>query len=341
MAFRAREIVLPAVGRDLQVAESEVPEPEGDQVVIRQSVSGICFRDILTRDGFMPRVRTPGVIGHEISGTVVAAGPCAEYVKEGDRVASLIYRPCGRCEFCLTGRENLCPNKEVYGETLRGGYSDLAIVSEKSLVKVPGHIGEDEAAIAACVTGMVYHALKVVGNVQDGSRVLITGAGGGVGIHAVQVAKRLGATVIAETTSQSKVEAIHRAGADHVVVTTGRFDGEVKKLTDGGVDVALEAVGIATFESSLRSLRTGGTVVVVGNVQPEPVGLPLGLIILKGNRVEGSISSTRKDMMDVFELSRGGRIRAVVDRHIEPGEINRAYEDIRARKNTGRVLIKF
>ncbi len=120
---------------------------------------------------------------------------------------------------------------------------------------------------------MVYHALKVVGNVQDGSRVLITGAGGGgVGIHAVQVAKRLGATVIAETTSQSKVEAIHRAGADHVVVTTGRFDGgEVKKLTDGGVDVALEAVGgIATFESSLRSLRTGGTVVVVGNVQPEP-----------------------------------------------------------------------
>lgn len=162
----------------------------------------------------MPRVRTPGgVIGHEISGTVVAAGPCAEYVKEGgDRVASLIYRPCGRCEFCLTGRENLCPNKEVYGgETLRGGYSDLAIVSEKSLVKVPGHIGEDEAAIAACVTGMVYHALKVVGNVQDGSRVLITGAGGGgVGIHAVQVAKRLGATVIAETTSQSKVEAIHR-----------------------------------------------------------------------------------------------------------------------------------
>ena len=333
--------VLKAINTDLVIEKREIPVPGPHDVVVKQDMTGICYRDILTREGYFPRVKLPIVPGHEIAGHVYATGSGVKDFREGDYVASLIYEPCGKCEFCLTGRENLCPEKKTYGEANDGAYSQYVKVSERSLVKVPSSVPMESAVIAACVTGMIYHAIKVVGQIKEGERILITGAGGGVGSNAINVAKALGAEVIAETSSKWKEEKLRKMGADHVVEKSDHLSKDVKSITGDGVHMVLETVGLATFDQSLRSLRTGGKMIVIGNLRPEPVDLPLGLIILKGNSIHGSISSTRDDMKRVLDLTASGKLGHVSDTHTDLKGVNEAYGKLKEKKVIGRVIIDF
>lgn len=329
-----KELKKPMVAEDV-----EIPSISGKDVLVKQSLTGICYRDLLTQDGFFPRVRLPIIPGHEISGIIEAVGDQVTEFKPGDRVASLIYSPCGVCEFCASGRENLCPFKKTYGEASNGGYAGYVRVSENSLVRVPLGVGEAEASISACVTGMAYNAIKRVGKIEEGERILISGAGGGVGTHAVQIAKALGAYVIAKTSSSWKAEKLYSLGAD-MVLTSDNFDKELKEKLGDGVHLALESVGLPTFEKTLRSLRPGGRMVVVGNVDPTPVPFPLGLAILKGNSITGSISSTREDMKAALEMSAKGQIKAVVHRTIRLENVNDAFSEMKRRMSMGRIMIE-
>jgi len=333
--------VLRNINMDLVIEDRNIPVPGPDELIIKQDMTGICYRDILTREGYFPRVKLPIVPGHEIAGHVYEIGSEVKDFKKGDYVASLIYEPCGKCEFCLSGRENLCPQKKTYGEALDGAYSQYVKVSERSLVKVPQNVPTESAVMAACVTGMIYHAIKVVGQIKEGDRILITGAGGGVGTNAINVAKALGAEVIAETSSKWKEDQLRKIGADHVVEMSDHFAKDIKTLTGDGVHMVLETVGLATFDQSLRSLRTAGKMIVIGNLRPEPVNLPLGNIILKGNSIHGSISSTRDDMKKVLDLTAAGKLGHVSDTHVDIYGINSAYKMIKERKVLGRVLIDF
>ncbi|WP_393972096.1 alcohol dehydrogenase catalytic domain-containing protein [Oxyplasma meridianum] len=333
--------VLKKINTDLDIEDASIPVPGPHEVIIKQDMTGICYRDILTREGFFPRVKLPIVPGHEIAGHVNETGSEVKGFKKGDYVASLIYQPCGKCEFCLSGRENLCPYKKTYGETLDGAYSQYVKVSENSLVKVPQSVPAESAVIAACVTGMVYHAIKVVGEIKQGDKILITGAGGGVGTNAISVAKALGAEVIAETSSKWKEEDLRKIGADHVVEMSDHFAKDIKAITGDGVHMVLETVGLETFNQSLRSLRTAGKIIVIGNLRPEPVALPLGNIILKGNSIQGSISSTRDDVKKVLDLTAEGKIGHISNKHVNLKEINSAYRLIKDREVLGRVLVDF
>jgi 2-desacetyl-2-hydroxyethyl bacteriochlorophyllide A dehydrogenase len=330
--------IMEGINGKIKSTSLQDPDPADDEVVIRQNLTGICYRDLLTHEGFFPRAKFPIVPGHEVSGVIVKTGKSVRKFKVGDRVASLIYIPCGKCEYCRSGRENLCPNKQTLGETVQGSYADMVKVPERCLVKIPSAVPEELATITACVTGMVYHALSVSGQLLPGENVLVTGAGGGVGVHAVQVAKALGATVFAYTSSKWKAEKLQDIGVDHVLLSE-EFDREAKGYPGGGIDLALDTVGLPTFSRSLRSLKFGGRLVVIGNVQPVPVELPLGLIILKGNRIEGSISSTREDMKNVLKLSAKGSIKPVIAEKVDLDHIEDAYSMIKDKKNLGRVLI--
>lgn len=331
--------VLKEMKTPLVTEEAEIPEVRGNEVLIRQKLTGICYRDILTQDGFFPRVQTPIIPGHEISGTIEKVGEDVTEFAPGDRVSSLIYTPCGKCEFCTSGRENLCASKKTFGEAVNGGYAPYVLATDRSLVKVPENVGDAEASIAACVTGMVYNALARVGKLQEGERVLISGAGGGVGTHAIQIAKALGAYVIAKTSSSWKTETLYSLGAD-LVITSDHFDREIKEKIGDGVHLALESVGLPTFERSLRSLRTAGRMVVVGNIDPSPVPLPLGLVILKGNSITGSISSTREDMKAALEMTSQGKIKAIVHRKVHLEDVNSAFAEMRGKMSMGRVMIE-
>jgi len=331
---------LKEIGKDLVIENFTVGEPESDQVTIEQDITGICYRDILEKEGFFPRMKPPIIPGHEISGIIRKVGAGVKEFKPGERVSSLIYEPCGFCEQCVSGRENLCPRKKTYGENINGSYTKFVNVSQRSLVRVPEGVSKELASIAACVTGMVYHALDSVGEGGYGTRVVITGAGGGVGSHAIQVAKAIGAEVIAATSSKWKEETLYRLGADFVISSSEGFDREVKKIWPEGSQIVLENTGNATFTSSLRSLSFGGRVVVIGNLEPNPVSLPLGMIILKGNRVEGTISSTRNDLKKALDLSKKGLVKEVKHDERILENVNEAFADIKQRKNIGRIMLK-
>lgn len=333
--------LLEELKQPLHILEVMNPKPGPGEMVLKQNVTGICYRDILTQEGYFPRAELPIIPGHEISGTVIETGPGVTEFSVGDRVSSLIYRPCGVCGYCRSGRENLCPKKQIYGETLQGSYAEYVTVHQDSVVKVPDGVGDHEAAIAACVTGMILHGLVQEGGLKDGGTLLVSGSGGGVGTHAVQIGKLLGAKVIAETSSESKVKDILALGADEVVLYSEHFDKEVKKLVPGGVDVAFETTGIYTFEQSLRSLAFGGKMVVVGNLKPDPVRMPLGLLILKGNAVIGSISSTKEDLKNALELSKNSSYKAIKYDEKNISDVNSAFDSMKKKESRGRVFLNF
>ncbi|MHB1440311.1 MAG: alcohol dehydrogenase catalytic domain-containing protein [Cuniculiplasma sp.] len=333
--------VVNKTGQNLEIEERGIPEPLENEVVVKQDFTGICYRDILTRDGFFPRLKTPIVPGHEVSGIIEKTGSGVEDFKVGDRVASLIYLPCGHCINCVSGNENLCQYKKTLGENLDGAYSQYVRLNQRSLVKVPSGVDGELATISACVTGMVIHALKQVAGITEGSRVVITGAGGGVGTHAIQIARTYGAEVAAITSSPWKEKDLYKLGADHVVSSEGEFNKKIKEIWPEGANISLENTGDATFNEAFRSLGFGGKMVVVGNLKPASPPLQLGVLILKGNSVTGSISSTRRDVMDALEMSAKKKIKAVVSEEVSLNNVNDAFERIKAKKNTGRVFIKF
>lgn len=321
------------------VEERDIPDAKGDEIVIRQTYTGICFRDIMTLHGKFPRVNLPLVPGHEVSGRIVRAGDNVKELKEGDRVSGLIYLPCGKCRFCLGGRENLCRGKRTLGEAVDGSYAPYVRMNQHSVVRVPPAVDEASAVIAACVTGMIIQALRNRARLSEGETVLVTGAGGGVGAHAVQVAKALGARVIAATSSQWKEERLHDLGAESVV-SSGNLSKPVKELTGGeGVDVVIETVGGPTFRESLRALNFGGRIALIGNVEASSVDLPLGYMILKGLEIIGSVSSTKANVEEALELSRRGAVKPVIDRRVALEQLADAYSAMEKRSTFGRVLI--
>jgi acryloyl-coenzyme A reductase len=324
-----------------ELREVEVPrELRNDQVLIRLQMTGICYRDLLTVDGFFPNTKYPITLGHEITGTIEKVGNEVKGFKVGERVVSLIYEPCGECESCISGKENLCRKKKTFGEDVDGSYAEYIAVSERALVKVPPEVSAEGAAISACVTGMLLHAFRRA-SLSSGETVLITGAGGGVGIHAVQIAKAIGCRVIASTTSSWKSPRIRESGADEVIEGAPSPSTEVKKLTGGkGVDVVLESVGTPTLSESLRSLAWGGRMVVVGNVDPRPTDMSLGLIILRENSILGSVSSTRKEVEEALRMTAEGKIRPVIHTILNLEQAERGHEMMRKRESLGRVLLK-
>lgn len=310
------------------------------EVLLEVEMSGLCYRDLLTIDGYFPRTKLPIILGHEIAGKVLAVGEGVTSFKPGDRVASLTYIPCGKCRYCESGNENLCKRRLMFGEEINGSFAKMVKVHERSLVKIPDKVTPEGAAIAACVTGMVLRAFKHVARVKEGEFVLITGAGGGVGIHAIQVAKALGCKVIASTSSEEKFKHILDAGADEVLLSDDKMVENVKRLTgDEGVDVVLEAVGQPTFDKSLRCLAWGGRMVVVGNVTVSSVEVPLGLIILKANSIAGTIAATKKDLEEALRLTAEGKVRPIVT--VYPLEkIYDVMEKMRRKESVGRMLLK-
>lgn len=333
-----RASVLEKLNQNPAVKDEEIPVAGPGEVLIRQDVTGICYRDILTMEGFFPRVTLPIIPGHEIAGRIAAVGEGVSGFKVGDRVASLIYVPCGKCKNCRAGDTNLCQNKITYGETRNGSYAEYIVADARGLVKIPDGVSDEDAAISACVTGMVYHALVRVGKLKKGDNLLVTGAGGGVGIHAVQIGKALGARVFAETTSPWKDERIMQYGADEVI-SPDQID-EVVKKKNGGADIVLETVGIPTFDKSFKSLAAGGRIVVIGNVSPSAFPLPLGIMILKGLTISGSISSTKEDMENAMKMVAQGKIKAVEHEKVFLEDIGKAYSEMKSRQNLGKIFIK-
>ena len=326
---------------NLRVGEIPIPEPRPNEVLIRVHACGVCFHDVINRRGNLPRTRLPAVLGHEICGEVVALGSEVRRLAVGDRVASLQRVNCGSCHYCVDSRPTLCRNGAVFfGEEIPGGYAEYVTSPEHVLGRVPANVPSGEAAVVACTLGTAVHVLCNRARVQPGQTMLITGASGGVGVHAIQLARLLGTRVIAVTGSPAKVERLRALGAQEVICAPDlQFSRQVKRLTGEGADVVVEVVGSATMDQSLHALRNGGKLVVVGNVATGSASLNPGLVILKELEVIGSFATTIGELDYALDLVSNGRIRMVLADELPLSEASRAHELLESRAVTGRIVL--
>lgn len=333
-----RQFGAPDVLRCEDVAQ---PQPAADQMLVKVGCCGVCGHDLLNRAGAFPRTPLPCVMGHEIAGTVADVGPLVAGFRTGDRVALNQRMSCGTCEPCREGRDNLCRAVGVfYGEGLSGGYGEYVVASARNAVLLPDSIPLDVGATLSCAIGTGYHALGRA-RLRLGGTVVVTAASGGVGIHTVMLARLMGVRVIAVSTSPDKADRLRAAGADHVVVARdGGFHAEVRALTnDSGADAVIEIAGTVTFDSSMRSLKPGGRLVLVGNLQPGVVPWNPAPSILKELEVIGSAHATVADLKQVVELVRHGRIVPEIAARIPVADAAEAHRIIAARATVGRVVL--
>jgi acryloyl-coenzyme A reductase len=315
-------------------------------VVIKVEACGVCFHDVLTRNGTLKAgVKMPCVLGHEISGTVVEVGSQVSRFKKGERVATAQrYHICGACRFCRSGRETLCAERKFLGDWgMVGGYAQYVAVEDDNVAAVPEGADLAGASIAACAIGTALNGVRDVGQVRMSESVLVTGAGGGVGLHAVQLARLAGAFVIAQTTSPAKADLIRELGAHHVVVhRRGEdFSPEVKRLTAGaGVDVLIDNVGTVLFEPMRRSLGTAGRWVMIGQLTGEFVPFNPAQLFLKNQSMLAVTSVTRNQLADVLALMGRGQVKAVVTQSLPLDEAAQAHTLVESGRATGRVLIR-
>lgn len=331
----------------LRIERTRQPAAGPRDVVIRVEACGICTLDIVTRQGTYRRnVELPLVPGHEISGTVVAVGSAVTRLRAGDRVATTQrFHVCGQCRLCRSGHETLCEERRFLGQNgQRGGYAEYVAVEEDNVALVPEGVPPEQAAIAACAVGTSLNAVRDTGRVQLGERVLVTGAGGGLGVHALQLARAAGAFVIAQTTSTDKAALLQQLGADEVLVS-GReedFSPRVMSLTGGhGADVVIDNVGTPVFEAVRRSLAVNGRWVLVGQLTGGFVPFSPAQLFLRNQSMLSVHSTSRAQLEDSLALLARGRVRAVVTQTCELDEVREAHRRMEAGGVAGRIVLRF
>jgi D-arabinose 1-dehydrogenase-like Zn-dependent alcohol dehydrogenase len=325
----------------LEPVEVERPEPGSDDVLVRIHAAGVCYHDVLSRGGKIPGGKPGRILGHEIAGEVVAAGANVSAARVGERVVIYQRLFCGTCRYCLAGRQDLCRNSRVIGEQGGGGYAEFACVPARNAIRIPDGLDMTAAALAVCPVGTSVRAILGVAALEPGQSVLITGAGGGLGLHQIQVARSVQARVIAVTSSSDKAEAVRAAGAHEVIVAPDlKFSGEVWRFTGKqGADVVLENVVTGTFGESLRSCAQHASVVVLGNIGARPVELEPGLVIARRIRIAGSGNATFKDVHTALHLLAGGALKPVIGRVLPFPLASEAHALMEGRTVTGRVVL--
>jgi len=325
----------------LEPTEVERPEPGSDDVLVRILAAGVCYHDVLSRGGKIPGGKPGRILGHEIAGEIVTAGANVAPTRMGERVVIYQRLFCGACRYCLAGRQDLCRNSRVLGEQGGGGYAEFACVPARNAIRIPDGLDMTAAALAVCPVGTSVRAILGVAALEPGQTVLITGAGGGLGLHQIQVAKSVQARVIAVPSSSDKAESVRAAGAHEVIVAPDlKFSGEVWRLTGKqGADVVLENVVTGTFGESLRSCAQHASVVVLGNIGARPVELDPGLVIARRIRIAGSGNVTFKDVHTALHLLAGGAVKPVIGRVLPFPRAAEAHALMEQRAVTGRVVL--
>jgi D-arabinose 1-dehydrogenase-like Zn-dependent alcohol dehydrogenase len=320
----------------LRITDVERPEPAAGHVLVKVAACGLCGHDQADRSGLLD-LPLPAVLGHELAGTVVAVGPAVTRVAVGDRVAAKQFSTCGRCGPCTSGDELRCPERAF----TYGGFAEYAVVGESTLIQVPTEVDLAAAAVVACAVGTGLQALRHIARLRAGETVLVTGAGGGLGLHAVQVAAALGGRVVALTGSADKAAQLAALGADHVVTTGGDEPWrEVVEVTDGrGADVVLDNVGHPkVFSQAFRALADRGRYVLTGQIDAEPIRLHPAFLFAKEAVVTGSGSTLMSTFVDAMAMVADGRVRPLVTTYpLE--DVVRAFTDLDEGRVLGRAVL--
>jgi propanol-preferring alcohol dehydrogenase len=291
----------------------------------------------------------PRIPGHEIAGEVVEIGSEVRTVKVGSRVTNHYYLTCGNCRYCRSGRETLCENfRGNVGSACDGGYAEYVALPERNLVPIPEGVNDLEAAIASDAIATPYHACHKEAQISPGDDVLIIGAGGGVGVHMVQMARLCGGRVIAAEIGEEKLELARRMGADQLIdARRGELVKQVKSLTGGrGVDAAIDIVASSeTLQASLASLAPAGRMVIIGSRPKSVFGAEAVFTVSpqqhmrQAQEIHGSRYVNNEEILRTLQLVKHRRIEVVVSRTFPLEEAEQVHELLRKNAIAGRAAL--
>lgn len=344
-----KAMVLRGIGEPLRHQDMPMPQVGPADVLVRVRACGIGLTvvNLIATPG---RVTSyPRIPGHEIAGDVVEVGAAVRTVKAGQRVTNHFYLTCGQCKQCRAGRETLCLNQRGnIGAATDGGYAEYVVLPERNTVPIPDGVSYVDAAVASDAIATPYHACHKEARLGPGDSVLIVGAGGGVGIHMVQMARLCGARVLAADIGDDKLALAKSMGADDVIdARSANLPDAVKALTQGlGVDAAIDIVASrGTLEAALQSLATGGRLVIVG-AQPKSVyGVEPGFTVNpaeflhRGLELHASRYVNAAEIAQTLELVRLKRIKPVVTQTFTLDRVEEAHELIRRNETAGRLAM--
>jgi NADPH:quinone reductase-like Zn-dependent oxidoreductase len=319
------------------------PQPAPGQVVVAVKATALNHLDIWVRKGWPGlKLAFPHVLGSDVAGVVEAVGPGVDAVKVGDAVVVNPSLGCGRCERCLSGEENLCRRFAILGEHVSGGQSEKLAILARNVLPKPANLSFEEAAAVPLTFMTAWHALVVRARLRLGETVLVHAAGSGVGVAAVQIAKLVGARVIATAGSDAKLEKAKGLGADHVVNYEKQdFVQEVRKLTDKkGVEVVFEHVGKTTWEKSLLAAGIGGRIVTVGATTGYDPLTDLRHVFFRQLSILGSTMGTGADLLEVLRWVGEGKLRPVVDRVLPLAEARSGQDLLAERAQFGKIVMR-
>jgi NADPH:quinone reductase-like Zn-dependent oxidoreductase len=326
----------------LQLRELTPPTLRPSQVRVRVRAVALNHLDIWVRQGWPGlKLSFPHLLGADIAGTVAEVGSDVRGAEPGTDVVLNPGVSCGHCRECLLGRDSLCRSYAILGEHTTGGYAELIDVPPQNLCPKPPKLSFEEAACVPLTFLTAWNMLVERAQLRSGETALIHAAGSGVGVAGVQIAKLLGARVIATAGSDEKLRRARELGADDVInYETEDFAKAVRTLTGKrGVDVVFEHVGQKTWTGSLAALAPGGRLVTCGATTGFDVPVDLRFVFYKQLSILGSTMGSKGSMFDILRHVEAGRLRPVLDRTLPLEKAAEAHGLLESRSQFGKVVL--
>ncbi len=328
----------------LEYGEIEPPQPAEGEVQVQLRAAALNRADLWVREGWPGlNLSLPHIPGADGAGEVSAVGVGVTDISAGDRVVINASISCGHCSVCISGKDNLCRDWHLLGETLKGTYAEHVVVPSRNVLKMPRHFDYAPAAAAGLVFHSAWHSLVTRGQVQAGESVLIVGASGGVNTASIQVAKYIGAKVYVVGSNRQKCSLAESLGADVLIDRSQEADwseGVYSATNKQGVDVVVDNVGAGSMPMSLRAARKGGRILTVGNTGGPIFEIDNRYIFGKHLTIIGSTMGTQKDFSRVMQLVFEGILKPVIDRSYPLAKAAEAQKRLASGEQSGKITLE-
>jgi NADPH:quinone reductase-like Zn-dependent oxidoreductase len=328
----------------LTLAERPRPEPRADEVLVAVRACALNHLDVFVRRGIPGMTfKLPHILGNDIAGVVAEVGELVNNVKVGDPVLLAPGVSCGACRQCLDGDDNLCRHYDILGHGPDGGYAEFVVAPARNAHPIPEGLDFAQAAAIPLTFLTAWHMLSTRARLKAGEHVLVLAAGSGVGAAAIQIARLLGARVIATASSDAKLEKARGLGAHEVInyEADPEFHKRVRQLTSGqGVEVVVEHVGASTWQRSTSSLARNGRLVTCGATTGYDVSLDLRHLFFKQLSLLGSFMGRHSELVELLPFFADGRLRSVVDRVLALEQAAEAHRIMEDRAQFGKLVLE-
>jgi len=327
----------------VQVEDVEEPKPGPGEVVLQVLCAGLNHLDIWVRKGRPgARLQVSHVLGSDAVGKVVAVGEGVEAPKVGEEVIVNPALSCGQCEFCRRGEESLCTSFGIMGLSRSGTFAEQVAVPAGNCYPRPPHLSDEEAGVLALDHVTAWRMLMTRAQLKPGETVLIHGIGGGVALAALQLAKLVGAEVFVTSSSNHKLSRARTRGADHTLnYEKANVSQWIEYETGGrGVDVAVDAVGAATWPLDFVCVRKGGRVVLCGVTTGSKAESDLRTLYWNQLTILGSTMGSAEDFRQMLRAVNGNKLKPVVDRVYRLARVRDAMERMETGRQFGKIALR-